>query len=96
MGATQSKEESIQSPKQHCPKKPFPTQPLPIPHIKKESSSLPCSFENKLIKQNNGHQESSMGRQVQTNPINRHYITSTYLKNYTKHDSKQLSHTPSF
>ena len=106
MGSTQSipekqKEdeetfEYIQSPKKHCLIKPFPidlkaTEPLPIRYLKKESISLPCSFENKMIKENNDNtkgneRKSPMGGQIQTNKINRHYITSTYFKNYPEYD----------
>lgn len=96
MGNTISlKEDIISSPKQHCKLKPFPVTSKPIP-IKqnshkmrekwkqKESISLPCSLENKIIKQKQDEQ-NSMGRQVSAKTIDGYYFTSTHFENNQNH-----------
>lgn len=71
MGNNASNEESLEyihSPKENCPIKPFPvkfSKPIQMKH-KKESISLPCSFEEKIIKQkqediNGKGNETTMG-----------------------------------
>lgn len=96
--------EYIHSPKQNCPIKPFPikvkfSKPIDMKN-KKESISLPCSFEEKIIKQKQedngeGKRETTMGRQISPQEIGRYYIASTYFKNYQINDRQQLPHSPS-
>ncbi len=95
--------EYIHSPQQNCPIIPFPikiSQPIQM-KTKKESISLPCSFEEKIIKQKqeeiNGerHETTTMGRQISSKEIGRYYIPSTYFKNYQNNDREQLSNSPS-
>lgn len=85
----------IHSPKNNCPIKPFPilkSKPIPIKQKKEKeikSNSLPCSFELKIINQEeiNGNEKSrTMGRQIQTNQIEGYDFTSTYFKNYSNND----------
>ena len=94
----------IQSPKNHCPMKPFPytiSKPLEIPkqNLNQQtlSRSLPSSFENKIIHESNdGKETRTMGGQVSSKDFTGHYITQTYFKNYSKYDSESVFDTPSF
>lgn len=88
--SSNEEEKIILSPKlNNCPKKSFPIPIKPNIYLNdtpQESMSLPCSFEKKMIKQNQEEQygattKSSMGRQISSQENYRYNFTPPYFEN---------------